>query len=286
MIKKIRRKKAFGFVERTLLETVSILKETVSNEEIASRDGFLQRCNPSAKCLSAVALLICALLSKSTIELAIIYAVTIPVALISSVKLSFYLKRTLLFIPLFSLFIILPALFSVVTPGEPLVTFKFFHFTVSITRQGIDSGIIFFLRVLSSVSIATLLILTTRSHVLLKVLRNFGVPKLFVMTIGMTYRYIHLLLEIIQSTYTAIKSRVGFVSSKKEGRRLAASTMAGLWLKSYRIQSQVYDAMISRGYTGEPKVLDRFSIHAIDFILILPSILALSGTIWLNHFLR
>ena len=49
--------------------------------------------------------------------------------------------------------------------------------------------------------------------------------------------------------------------------------MGTLWLKSYRLQNQVSDAMVSRGYTGEPKVLDEFGAHAIDFILLSFSIL-------------
>ena len=44
--------------------------------------------------------------------------------------------------------------------------------------------------------------------------------------------------------------------------------------------------MVSRGYAGEPKVLDEFSAHAIDFILLAVTILILTGTICLNHYIR
>ena len=266
--------------------TVSLLKETVSIEQVAAKNGFLQRRDPRFKCLSAVLLLIAVLMSKSVAELSVMYCAVLILVWVSSIGLLFFLERTLLFVPIFSFFIVMPAIFNIVTPGEPLVSFKLFAWTLSITRQGVDSAVIFFMRVLDSVSIAVLLVLTTRQHVLLKTLRIFRVPQLFVMTMGMTYRYIFLFLDIIQRMFVAIKSRVGFVSSAKGGRRLVTSNMAGLWLRSYRLQSQVYDAMVSRGYSGEAYVLDEFKANAGDYIFSALALCALIGTLWLNRYFR
>ena len=84
-----------GYLSRTLLSTVSLLKDTVSNEKIAARPGFLQKSDPRIKCLSAVLLLLCVLVTKSTSVLLVLYISTIVLAALSSIKLSFYLKRTL-----------------------------------------------------------------------------------------------------------------------------------------------------------------------------------------------
>lgn len=264
---------------------MSLFKETICNEKIAFQNGFLQNVDPRAKSFCAAIMLIVVLTARSSVEVGLIYAVTVLLASISSIRLSFYLKRTLLFVPLFSFLIIIPSIFNFVTPGEPVLQLTFLKLHFAITRQGIDSAILFFLRVLSSVSIVILLVLTTPSHTLLKVLRLFRVPQLFVMTIGMTYRYIFLLLDNIQNTYSAIKSRIGFVNSTGKGRKIVGATIAGLWLKSYRLQSQVYNAMISRGYTGEPKIMDELKIGRTDIIIIIFTILSLAGTLCLNHFL-
>jgi cobalt/nickel transport system permease protein len=277
-------KNAGGFLERTIMGTVSLLKETVSLEQVAAKNGFFQRRDPRFKCLSALLLLITVLMSKSVVELLLLYCTLLVLVCASSIGVLFFLKRTLLFVPIFSFFIVIPAIFNIVTPGEPLVSFKLFAWPLSITRQGVDSAIIFFMRVLDSVSIAVLLVLTTRQHVLLKTLRIFRVPQLFVMTMGMTYRYIFLFLDIIQKMFIAIKSRVGFVSSTREGRRVVTSNMAGLWLRSYRLQSQVYDAMVSRGYTGEAQVLDEFHVGIVDYFFTITALSALIGTLWLNLF--
>jgi cobalt/nickel transport system permease protein len=255
-------------------------------ERVAQRKGFLQDRDPRFKCFSVVLLLIAVLMSKSVTELSVIYCVVLILVWVSSIGLLFFLERTLLFVPIFSFFIVVPAIFNIVTPGEPLVSLKLFAWTLSITRQGVDSAIIFFMRVLDSVSIAVLLVLTTRQHVLLKTLRIFRVPQLFVMIMGMSYRYIFLFLDIIQKMFVAIKSRVGFVSSAREGRRVVTSNMAGLWLRSYRLQSQVYDAMVSRGYSGEAQVLDEFKSTSGDFIFSALALCALIGTLWLNRYFR
>ncbi|HMD68988.1 MAG TPA: cobalt ECF transporter T component CbiQ [Chitinivibrionales bacterium] len=273
-----------GFLERTILGTVSLLKETVSAEGIAGRKGFLQGRDPRFKLLGTILLLATVLMSKSVAELSAVYCAVLVLAGVSSIGLLLFLERTLLFVPIFSLFIVVPAIFDVVTPGEPLASFTLFGWNLAITRQGVDSAIIFFMRVLDSVSLAVLLVLTTRQHVLLKTLRIFRVPQLFVMTLSMSFRYIFLLLDIILRMFVAIKSRVGFVSSAREGRRVVASNMAGLWLRSYRLQSQVYDAMVSRGYAGEAHVLDEFKATAKDFVFSALALCALIGTVWLNRY--
>ncbi len=140
------------------------------------------------------------------------------------------------------------------------------------------------LRVTVSVSLATILVLTTRHHALLKTLRIFRVPQLFVMIIGMSYRYILLLIDIIQNTFVGIKSRVGFVASGRIGRRIAAANMANLWLRSYRLHTQVYDAMLSRGYTGEPIVGREFRARVSDYFLVAVAFAAMIGTICCNRF--
>jgi len=279
------RKKTNGIVERSMLGAIGFLRESVSNDAVASRKGMLQICDPRFKCLSMVIVLISVLLSRSIISLTVLYAAVFVLAVFSAIRPAFFLKRTLLFIPVFSLCIVLPALFNGIIPGEPVFTFRLFAHNLSITRQGIDSALIFFLRVLVSVSLTVLLVLTTRHTVILKVLRIFMIPQIFVMTMAMSYRYIFLLLDSIYNTFLAVKSRVGFVESSKTGRLIAGTAMSGLWLRSYYLQARVYDAMLSRGYSGEPQVLVEFHCRTTDYIFLATALLALTGTLWLNHFL-
>lgn len=262
-----------SFIERSLISTFSFLKESIFSEEYALRRGFLQARDPRIKFLSVLFFLLAVLFSVTIYSLIAMYAFCLILAVCSSIRLGFFLKRTWVFIPLFSLCIALPALFNIFTPGEPVVSFRIFNFSLSVTRQGIASAGFFFMRVLNSVSLSMLLVLTTRHYVLLRVLRTFKVPQIFVMTVGMCYRYLYLFIEIVQNTYLAIKSRVGYVSSVKSGQRIVAWNIASLWQRSYQINENVYIAMLSRGYRGESLVFDDFKAKPMDWLWLFISIL-------------
>jgi len=91
-------------------------------------------------------------------------------------------------------------------------------------------------------------------------------PQVFVMTLGMCYRYIFLFVEMIENTYLAIKSRAGTRVHYKKGQRIVAWNIANLWERSNQLNTEVYNAMLSRGYQREPCVLDEFKTGTKDWL--------------------
>ena len=253
-----------NFIERSIRGALSFLKESMFADAYAAKKGFLQSLDPRIKTITFLLFIIQILLIKHLFILVCLYTFCLLLALSSQINLGFFLKRTWIFIPLFSLLIAIPALFNVVTPGEPLIVFKLADIKLSITRQGLCGATMFVARVTTSVSFVVLLSLTTRHVELLKVLRVFKIPQIFVMTLGMCNRYIYLLVEIIEDTYLAIKSRVGKTVHYKRGQRMVAWNIASLWNRSYQLHEEVYKAMLSRGYRGEPLVMDDFKIKVRD----------------------
>jgi cobalt/nickel transport system permease protein len=248
------------------LAALSFLKDSIFQDEIALKNGFLQKIDPRIKTITFLLFLILILLTKSTPILICLYLFCLLLSQFSKINLDFFLKRTWIFIPLFSLFIAVPALFSIFSPGEPLVTFGLPGINLIITHQGLSGALLFVMRVTASVSFVILLNLTTRHTELLKVLRIFKIPQIFVMTLNMCYRYIYLFIEIVEHTYLAIKSRVGSVRIHHDkGRQIVTWKMATLWQRSLQLNEEVYNAMLSRGYTGEPRILDEFKTKARDW---------------------
>lgn len=96
-------------------------------------------------------------------------------------------------------------------------------------------------------------------------LRIFRIPQIFIMTLSMCYRYIYLFVEIIEQNFLAIKSRVGGRIHRKSGQHIAAFKIAYLWQRSEQLNKEVYDAMLSRGFTGEPVALDEFHASKKDW---------------------
>ena len=275
-----------NFIQRSLMGALSFLKESVFSDEYSSKQGFLQARDPRLKGISIFVLLLAVLFSNNLLFLVGMYMACLLLACASKIRIGFFLKRTWIFIPLFSLFIALPALLNIFSPGEPLVNFNIFSASVSITRQGVASVSFFFMRVLTSVSLCVVLVLTTKHYSLLKVLRVFRVPQVFVMTLGMSYRYIYLFVGIIQDTYLAIKSRVGFIPSVRKGQRVAAWNIAMLWQRSYQMHYHVYQAMCARGYSGEPKTMDESSATVKDWTLAVAAVLILAISLWQNYYFR
>jgi len=253
------------FIERSLFGVLEFLKDSLFSEEYALRKGLLQSLDPRVKTLSFVFLLAAALFLKSIPVLIWLYLLCIFLACLSRISLGFFLKRTWVFMPLFSLFIAVPALFSAFSPGEPLLALNLWLLKLIITKQGLCAAGLFVTRVIASVSWVILLSLTTRHTVLLAVLRIFKVPQIFVATIGTCYRYIYLFAELIENTYLAVKSRVGARLHYRKGREVVAWKIAGLWQRSVYLNEAVYQAMLSRGYTGEPAVLAELKCTVLDW---------------------
>lgn len=233
-----------NFIQHSILGLLSFLKELIFAEEIALRQGFLQSLDARIKLLTFFALIIQALFARNLTVLFILYAFCLFFVLISKISLGFFLKRTLIFIPLFALFIAIPAIFSF----------------------GLPIALIFVMRVLVCVSFSVLLSITTKHFELLKVLRIFKIPQIFVMTLGICYRYIYLFIEIIEQRYLAIKSRVGRVSNYKYGQNIVAWNIASLWNRSVKLNEEVYLAMLSRGYRGEAVAWNDFKIKSRDWL--------------------
>jgi cobalt/nickel transport system permease protein len=253
-----------NFIEHSIRGTLSFLKESIFADDYATKKGLLQSLDPRIKTLTFLLFIIQILLTKNIILLLCLYVFCLSLAGFSGIRLGFFLKRTWVFIPIFSLFIALPAIFSIITPGEAIAVFHLGAIGLTITRQGLSGAALFVMRVVTSVSFAILLSVTTKHFVLLKVLRIFKIPQVFVMTMGICYRYIYLFVGIIENTYIAIKSRVGNKVHYKKGQHIVAWNIACLWQRSYQLNDQVYQAMLSRGYRGEPMILNDFKIQARD----------------------
>jgi cobalt/nickel transport system permease protein len=266
-----------GFVERTINDTAHFLRDTFLSEAIAKRNGLLQSLDPRVKLVTIFTIIVSVSIMRSPITIWCVYSFTLLLAVSSSVSLIFFVKRVWLFIPLFSAFIVIPALFNVVTPGEPLWTV--FHLarshdigpyhipdTIAVTRQGVLTAITFIGRVSASVSLAVLLTLTTLWRDLLQALRVLRVPRLFILILGMAYRYSILMVNTVHDIYIARKSRTLHYGVTGAEQRWVASRMGYLFKKTYIMSQDVHNAMLSRGFSGDVRTLTVFKTKSYDYV--------------------
>jgi cobalt/nickel transport system permease protein len=257
------------FIERSLRAVLSFINDAVLAETHAGRPGFLQARDPRVKIAASLILLVVAATTRSFAVLAALYLIIALLVLCSRIELGFFFARTWVFVPIFALAMALPALFSFFSPGDVVGHVRIFALSLSVTRQGILGAGLFVSRVAVCVSVAVLLALTTRHSALLRALRCLGIPQIYVMTMGMTYRYIHLFVEIVGDTFTAIRSRVGYAVAVPSGRRIVAWNIASLWRRSFDLHLQVHRAMIARGYRGEAVATQLFKTTRKDWAWLL-----------------
>jgi cobalt/nickel transport system permease protein len=268
-----------GFLTKNISSFTNTLESVIVTEGLCKAIGLLQRLDPRVKVATFVLFIILVGLARSLWVLLIIFAFVLPFGLLSKIPLGLFLKRILLFIPIFTVVIALPALF--ITPGSPLVTIAN---KVIITEQGARTAELLFLRVTDSLSFGVLLILTTPWPSILVALRWFRMPSLLVDILGMTHRYIVLLLHTTNSMFLARRSRIIGSFSGGENRRWLTRTLATVMAKSQHLSGEVYLAMLSRGYQGEVRVLNDLRLRRCDILWIaFASVAIASILLWGNR---
>jgi cobalt/nickel transport system permease protein len=253
------RKRTIGFVEATIRNFIERTDESIFAEELAASNGLLQRLDPRVK-LAGLLLLVAAAVSVHRIPiLAALLFCGILIALLS--KIPFTLLTTRIWLPALAFTgpIALPAIFLV--PGDTVARLIF-----PITAQGLTSAATLLLRVTTAATFAVLLVLCTEWTRILKALRFFRVPVIVVVILGMTYRYLFLLLKSAREMFESRQSRLVGPLPSTERRRIASGTVGVLLARSLQLSTEVHLAMQSRGYRGEVHLLEEPAIQTSDWL--------------------
>ncbi|MFZ5643155.1 MAG: cobalt ECF transporter T component CbiQ [Bacillota bacterium] len=160
-------------------------------------------------------------------------------------------KRVALVLP-FTGFILVFLPFMV--PGNPVFNIDAGLFSLNVTDRGLDRAAILSLRVLGAVLAVNVLTASTPLADLMRALRELRVPGVFVQVLEFTVRYIYVLAEEVKRMRLARKSRCF-----ETGRSLfdldtfkALGHLVGvLFVRSWDRGERIYNAMLSRGYTGD-----------------------------------
>jgi cobalt/nickel transport system permease protein len=279
------------FLDKTLLAIAGAAEQSLFSEQFANRRGLLQALDIRFQIVTFLFLLVLISLLHSPQALWLVYVVGLAIAALSRVPLWFFVKRVWLFVPLFSAAIVLPAVLNIITPGDPLLVLVKLPRSyscgpyslpaeIAVTRQGLWGGIVFVSRVAASVSFAVLFTLTHRWADIFAGLRALHVPRVFVMTLSMTERYLFVFLRLIQDMYRARKSRTIRTFSAAAERGWTASRIGVTFRKSVEMSNDVYKAMLSRGFHGEFRSVNRLRSRPLD-LLWLFAVLAGGGALLL-----
>lgn len=266
---------------RLLSGLEGVLAHADDAQQLAERRGLLQRLDPRVKLVGLGLLVITGVAVHSLVALAALLLSAVALAGLSNISPRRLLGQVWIGVLLFTGLVALPALFLV--PGAPLLRLP--GGTLVITWQGLRSAAFLLGRAESSATLTLLIVLTTAWPDVLKALRCLWVPKMVVMILGMTHRYIFVLLNGAIALFEARNSRLIGPLPPRERRRLAVNAAGALLERSLYLSQEVHLAMLSRGYRGDVRLMHDLRCRALDW-------LALAGFVLLSlaafgcHWLR
>jgi cobalt ECF transporter T component CbiQ len=189
------------------------------------------------------------------------------VASVSRLSVARFVRRAWIGVPLFAGVIAVPSLFML--PGQPiLVLLDSPSLRLAVSDNGLYSALMLVARVGASVSIAVLLISTTRWTDLLRALAVLRVPQSFLIVLSMTYRYLFLLLRSANDLLLARASRTVGVTSGGEQRRWAGGAAGTLMSRSVKLSGDVLIAMRARGFEDEIRASESGAMREADWLLL------------------
>lgn len=255
---------------------VGALASALDADALIARRGFLQRLDPRAKLAALLALIVSGVLTRHLIVLLALLLVGVVLARVSQIPLARLYRQAWLGVLFFTGAIALPALFLV--PGTPIWTLPGLHWTL--TQQGLRSAAFLVGRAETSATFALLLVLSTPWTHVLKALRGLGVPVVVVALLGMTHRYVFVLLHTALQLFEAQRSRILAPLPGAQRRRMAAAAAGVLLDKSFQLSSEVHLAMVSRGYRGEVALLHDFRLRPRDGAVLLAALAVPVVILW------
>ncbi|WP_413737297.1 cobalt ECF transporter T component CbiQ [Sodalis sp. RH21] len=269
------------FIARLLAGLLGAMAHADDAQQLADRRGWLQGLDPRVKLAGLGSLIITGVAVHSLVALAVLLVASVAMARLSAIAAGRLLRQVWIGVLLFTGVVALPALFLV--PGTPLLHLP--GLSLVVTWQGLRSAALLIGRAETSATLTLLMILTTPWPHLLAALRAFRLPKMAVMILGMTHRYIFVLLAGAIALLEARASRMVGPLAPRERRRLAVNAAGALLERSLYLSQEVHLAMLSRGYRGGVRLMHDLHCRRRDW-LALPCfvllILAAFGCQWLR----
>lgn len=273
------RRSSHSFLEKLIAALLAVFEEEASADALARADGWLQKIDPRVKIIGFLLLIIAAVAAHFFAVIAAIFSVALALAAFSRIPLRFLATRVWIGLFLFTGAIVLPAIF--LAPGNSIATLPLLHWRIS--APGLRSAAFVIARAETAATLALLLVVTTPWPHLLKALRVLRVPVVVVTLLGMTHRYVFLLLRTASDFFEARRSRLLARMSGPARRQLTTASAGVLLEKSLALSGDVFAAMQSRGFSGEAFLLDDFSLRASDWLTLAGFVIIAGGALWLGR---
>ncbi len=257
-----RRRGGRSLARKTADSLARAVADVLENEEQATRPGLLQRLDPRVKLITLVLFAVTASLVHSVALLAAMIVLTMALAAASLLSVTSFARKVWASAGLLAFLIALPSASAVFTPGAEAFSLG----PLTLTEPGLMGVVTLVTRVVASAGFALLVVWTMRWPDLLHALGALRLPDVVVATLAMTQKQILSLLRTAEQMHLARESRTLVRGSVREDRAWVTDRMAFVVRKSMKTADDVYDAMLSRGFTGEWPALVTLRMQPRDWV--------------------
>jgi cobalt/nickel transport system permease protein len=234
-----------------------------------ARESIIHRLDPRVKVIAVVAFIVSNLLlpDGSWAGFAAGFLAVLAASGLAQLRLGYALKRSFIALP-FAM-AAFTTLFSL--PGQALWSGQVGPWALTVTEPGLLRFLSILLRSWLSVQLAILLVATTPFPDLLHALRHLRAPDVLVSITSFMYRYLFVLVDETLRLLRAREARSARQPGRSGGGSLSwrarvAGSMAGqLFLRSYDRSDRIFNAMLARGYTGQPLTMTPHHMKASDW---------------------
>ena len=255
----------YAYLDRGIAGISAMIQTCFFNRTFPAREGWLQKIDARIKVALLALLIIIISIKTRLIPELVISAFLIILVILSRLDVIRFYTHVLKYTCLFGLVVTSPALFNIITPGEmlfPVIELgrsrQWWLYQIpqqiGITSQGLQAVSMLNLRILNSMTMASLIIQTTPFGDMMKALRVFRIPDTLLLIITLSHKYIFILAKTIDDMFLARKSRLAGSVRDSEARTWIAGRMGHLFRKSRMKYEEIFRAMEARGFCDEVRL--------------------------------
>lgn len=242
------------YIEKSIFSLIKVISIIRNNK---NQDRLVYSINPTLKVISVIVMILCVSISRSFIYLLIIDIYV----LINLFLMEKKLRKRILFK-------------SFIFPLATLITL-----IPSMLYGNIYNSLLLFQKLIITILLMNLLSHNTKWSEISKSLKLLFIPDIFIWIMDITIKYIVLLGEHSINLLHALKLRsIGITANKYNS---LTGIMGNLFIKSYKISEEMFQAMECRGFVGEYTTKVNIKLKKVDYVYFAINIFLVSLFIYL-----
>jgi len=226
-------------------------------DRYANLNSAVHRIEPRIKIISFGILIVSAVFAGGIQAALFFLATAVLILLASRLPVRFILKR----VKVICVFVVpILILMPLTVPGTPLASFG----PLVVSEEGLSFAVLVAVRSVAAILLVVTMLGTQRFDTTLKALSMLYVPGIIIQMLLFTYRYIFVMIDEFLRIWSSMRAKGFKFSFSRHGFTMMGNLIGMLLIKSYERAERVYQAMISKGYTGDPVTFSSFRIRPAD----------------------